>query len=231
MLLSVIVYLSALILRTGAFTPPPLTVSKRGACRPASVIPSFLRSSPTDSLSSLTVVALKDLLRERGLKVSGLKRELIDRLAASQDDKAVTIASKDNGASADDEKVTYIPLLSAVHIKILRKEAGRRRRTRSLRQVWAVEELDSALDKEELVECRGIALEAKAKGVTDAIYDIAATVGAPIVERKGHSAVFYREDGGGKGIRLFHSNNADGMQFAKRPRTERDSRGKPVSGG
>ena len=41
-------------------------------------------SSPSD-LSIFTVEELKDMLRARGLKVSGRKQELIDRLQASED--------------------------------------------------------------------------------------------------------------------------------------------------
>ena len=87
--------------------------------------------------------------------------------------------------------------------------------------------LDEALDSDELIECRSILMDCTPKVVSDACFDIAVTLNVGVVERKGNSAVFFRKKVQG-GIKLFDSNNADGKQFVKHPRTPRDSRGRPI---
>ena len=47
-------------------------------------------------------------------------------------------------------------------------------------------------------------------------------------QKKGYSAVFYRPSVNGDGVKLYHSNNADGTQFAKKEKCERDGRGRPI---
>lgn len=50
---------------------------------PTAAAPSIPPAAPPQDLSKLTVVTLKGKLKERGLKVSGKKQELIDRLNSS----------------------------------------------------------------------------------------------------------------------------------------------------
>ena len=61
-------------------------------------------------LEDKTVVELKDLLRERGLKVSGKKAELVERLLGRESPKAVKSPKGRNPGKATLEKKTVVEL-------------------------------------------------------------------------------------------------------------------------
>mmetsp|Transcript_22927 Transcript_22927/g.47547 ORF Transcript_22927/g.47547 Transcript_22927/m.47547 type:complete len:200 (+) Transcript_22927:180-779(+) len=151
---------------------------------------------------------------------------------------AIHVLRSTNEDFRSEEEMSDVPFLSPLHIKILRKETTKRRKTKTLPTHFlqnsatsidptSLMELDSLLNENELVECRSILLECIPAQVTDGVYSISSTLSVPCVSRKGHAAVFYRPFIAG-GIVLRDSNNADGMQFVKKVKRERDSRGRPI---
>ncbi|GMI19712.1 hypothetical protein TrRE_jg9772 [Triparma retinervis] len=226
---------------------------------------SLCSTSTREDLLLHTVPVLKDMLRERGEKVSGRKSELVDRLLTGvevvkvedafpvQDDPVdhpvdpVTpleddyFPVQDSAPEEDDLPVTEIPTLSPLSIKILRKSISRLRSRRSLPfttfsssptsiDPGALTSLDEMLGENELVEAKAIMMGKGPVEVGDTVFQIAATLQVAIVERKGYTAIFYRPSANGDGVKLFESNNADGLQFKKKAKCERDGRGRPVYG-
>lgn len=78
------------------------------------------------SYSDLTVLQLKDLLRERGLKVSGRKAELVDRLESVVDyDKNASIKNeKEKPSQTSENDYNDLSNLTVVQLKDLLREKG-----------------------------------------------------------------------------------------------------------
>ena len=70
----------ALLLAAGLSAAAALQPSYRAALRPSVAAAAVRMLSSSEDLSKLTVVQLKDRLRAAGMKVSGRKAELIQRL-------------------------------------------------------------------------------------------------------------------------------------------------------
>ena len=179
--------------------------------------PSFLPTSSSrlhstatrEDLLTNTVPVLKEMLRERGAKVSGRKSELVDRLLAGMDDVAVsdapapvfTSSTTSEGVPVppviaeeeDEEEDIEIPTLSPSNQKILRKFVSRLRARRSLPLNFfssspssidpaALSALDKMLEENELVEARAIMKGEGQKEVKDAVFFIAVTLQVAVVE-------------------------------------------------
>mmetsp|Transcript_16047 Transcript_16047/g.30062 ORF Transcript_16047/g.30062 Transcript_16047/m.30062 type:complete len:214 (-) Transcript_16047:170-811(-) len=141
----------------------------------------------------------------------------------------------------DDEEIFYtFPPLSSNNLKTLRKHTSFLRKSQTLPTHYllnssetlnpsSLTELSTLLNQHEIVECRSILKSSPLKTVLSSIYEICETLNVSLVSFKGHSAVLYRPQT--SGIKFHESNNADGSQFVKKERTERDSRGRPLSGG
>mmetsp|Transcript_5294 Transcript_5294/g.11180 ORF Transcript_5294/g.11180 Transcript_5294/m.11180 type:complete len:227 (+) Transcript_5294:167-847(+) len=181
-------------------------------------------SAPTrEDLLGNTVPVLKDILRSAGEKVSGRKSELIDRILALESPQPNVAAVKEAPSFSiveeedvleGEEDVTEIPTLPPLSIKILRKAVSRLRPRGSLPlhsfasspssiDPVALSTLDQLLDKNELVEAKGIMKSKNPMEVRDAISQIAATLQVAVVERKGFSAVFFRPSANGEGVKLY----------------------------
>ncbi|GMI49292.1 hypothetical protein TrCOL_g5193 [Triparma columacea] len=153
--------------------------------------------------------------------------------------EASPVDDDDDPSDSTDVPYVEIPTLSPLSIKTLRKSASRLRSRRTLPLTSfsssptsidssALGSLDVLLGENELVEAKAILMGGGPIEVKDAVFQIAATLQVAVVERKGYSAVFYRPSTSGKGIRIYESNNADGMQFEKKIKVKRDKRGRPV---
>ncbi|KAL9185269.1 hypothetical protein ACHAXT_003046 [Thalassiosira profunda] len=74
---------------SAAFRPPSVTMARRSARlqkRPLAASAGDPSTSTSDQYGSMKVEELRDLLRKRGLAVSGVKSMLVERLAASYDE-------------------------------------------------------------------------------------------------------------------------------------------------
>ena len=116
-------------------------------------------SSP-EELASMTVAQLKQLCRDAGLKVSGLKRELVDRLRFAE------IADDTDALILDDEDVE--PVVEEVQEVTAELDASREAKVAQLR-----ERLLSEMEKQREVEAEGEVLEAEIleADVLDAEFD------------------------------------------------------------
>lgn len=78
----ILLYLLAVAIRSKGFGPSAKSCICRATCSQRSSSAWQLHSTVAHDLPSLTVVELKELLKDRGCKVSGRKSELIERLEA-----------------------------------------------------------------------------------------------------------------------------------------------------